>query len=303
MKLVPNAVTRKVARQMLQSQKASPNVLFCAGVVGMIGSTVLACRATLKLESIIEETQGNLALANTIEHTDYSDRDRQKDICIIYTRSVVKITKQYGPAILLGAASIGALTKSHNMLNQRNLALTAAYAAVDEAFGKYRGRVVDKYGRDQDEEFRYGTEEVEIVDDKGKIASRVQVGPDAASMYARFFDPYSRSWSKEPEYNLAFLRNQQNWANDQLRVRGHLLLNEVYDMLGLDRTSAGSVVGWIISNDGDNFVDFGFSDSSKEGVRNFVNGREGSILLDFNVDGVIWDKIDNYGKGEPQWQR
>jgi hypothetical protein len=64
-------------------------------------------------------------------------------------------------------------------------------------------------------------------------------------------------------------------------------------MLGIDRSKAGSVVGWVITKEGtgDNFIDFGVFDGDNPRARDFVNGREGSILLDFNVDGVIYDKI------------
>lgn len=303
MKFVPTAVSQKVARQVLKGRKASPTMLFVAGVGGMVGTTVLACRSTLKLEGVIEQSQMDLHAVKTIEtHEKFTEADRQKAIAKIYLEAVGRTTKLYAPSLLLGAASVGCLTKSHNILSQRNAALTAAYVAIDEAFTHYRERVIEKYGREEDDEFRYGSEEVVFVNDNGKTHSSKRVGPDGASLYARFFDEYSTQWSREPEYNVAYLRCQQNYFNDILVARGHLFLNEVYDGLGLPRTTAGSVVGWVISSDGDNFVDFGlYDDRNNDRVRDFINGREGSILLDFNVDGIIYDKIDN-SKEKLQWQ-
>jgi hypothetical protein len=322
MKLVPTAVSTKIARQSLLASKNAPKVLFAGGVAGMVGSTVLACRATLKMDEILEKTKNDLETAKSLkatrenepvtsgfgrgrtdEETPYGEKEYRHDVVVIYSRAVLNITKEYAPAIILGAASISCIAKSHDILTKRNAALTAAYVAIDEAFTQYRERVVDKYGEEQDQEFRYGVEEVTIVDENGKTHEEKRVGPEAISMYARFFDEYSMNWSKEPEYNIVFLHCQQKWANDMLKARGHLFLNEVYDALGLDRTTAGSVVGWVVSLDGDNYVDFGiFKDhSTSNQLKDFVNGREGSILLDFNVDGIIYDRID-VNKEAIRWQ-
>lgn len=295
MRFVPDSLVRQTAREILIAQKNAPSLLFLGGVTGMVSSTVLACRATLKLEAVTEDTNRNVSAA--------ADNGDNRHAALLYCKGTGKVIKLYAPAVLLGVASIGCLTKSHNMLNQRNLALTAAYAAVDRAFGEYRNRVIGKYGIEEDEYFRYATEEVELVDEKGKLEKVRRIDySETPSMYARFFDQFSRAWSKDSQYNLVYLRCQQQWANDLLKARGHLFLNEVYDALGLERTSAGSVVGWTISKEGDNFVDFGIFDGG-EGSRDFVNGREGSILLDFNVDGVIYDKIDhNVSTERVRWQ-
>lgn len=284
MNIIPASLARQMAHQTLIGQKNAPTMLFGVGVLGMVSSTILACRATMQLEQVTLATKRDVHAA--------ADNGDAKRAAMLYTKGVGKVAKLYAPSILIGVASIGCLTKSHNMLNQRNLALTAAYTAVDRAFGEYRARVVDKYGEEEDRYFRYSTEEVELLDEKGKLQTVRRVNTDdMPSMYARFFDQYASGWSREPEYNLVFLRCQQQWANDLLLARGHLFLNEVYDNLGLERTTAGSVVGWVLSNEGDNFVDFGVFEGS-ERSRDFVNGREGSILLDFNVDGIIYDKID-----------
>lgn len=293
MSLVPAVISKTIARNSLLIQKASPQLLFTAGVVGMVGSTVLACRATLKLSTVLEEAKENLDMANTLDAPDYSQKDRQKDTALIYLQTGVKAVRLYAPAIIVGGASIYALKSSHSILTKRNLALTAAYSALEQGFGDYRARVVEKYGEEQDRDFRYGTEQVEIVDEQGKKKIVTRVSQEMPSVYARFFDSNSPSWNREPEYNFTFLLCQQNWANDRLKAHGHIFLNEVYDALGIPRSKAGSVVGWVMGEHGetDNFVNFGVFDD-REVARDFVNGFEGAILLDFNVDGVIYDKLE-----------
>lgn len=296
MQLVPGAISQRVARTALLAQKSSPEVLLATGIVGMVGSTVLACRATLKMESLLEDTKEKLDTAKTLEHPSYSERDRQRDVSLIYYQTGIKAVRLYAPAIVLGGLSIYALTTSHSIMTKRTVALTAAYGALEKGFQEYRERVIDKYGEDEDRNFRYGSQQIEVVDSKsGKKKTVTRVGRDEPSIYARFFDVSSSSWNKEPEYNMMFLQCQQNYANDKLHARGHVFLNEVYDMLGLERSKAGAVVGWILSKNGetDNYIDFGVFHGKTQAARDFVNGFEGSILLDFNVDGVIYDKIED----------
>lgn len=294
LELIKNAVTSKVGRQILIGQKHSPTLFFAGGVVGVVTTTVLACRATLKLEEVLEEAENLREQANTLEHKDYSEADRKQDHARITIRTAGKVTKLYAPAIAVGVVSIAALTGSHVVLSKRNAGLVAAYSALDKGFSEYRERVRDELGDNKDQEFRHGVEtKSNIIDSEdGKETVEQKVVPKGLpSVYARFFDDTSTSWSREAEYNRYFLSCQQNYANDLLRARGHIFLNEVYDMLGLPRNKAGAVVGWVMNKDGDNFVDFGIFNGDLFKNRDFVNGREGSILLDFNVDGVIFDQI------------
>jgi len=302
MSLVPVAVTRAIARNQLLLQKNSPHILFGAGVIGVVGSTVLACRATLKMDEVLEEAKEKIDLATHLDHPDYSETDRRKDVNIVRVQTVVKIARLYGPAVVIGAASIACLTKSHQILSSRNAGLTAAYAALEKGFNEYRARVISKYGEDEDRDLRYGTREIET-EVRGKKKKITRVGLGEPSIYARFFDVSSPSWSKEPEYNLIFLKCQQNYANDLLHARGHVFLNEVYDMLGIPRSKAGAVVGWLLGV-GDDFINFGVFDDRSDKARDFVNGFEGSILLDFNVDGVVYDRIEfEDSQGRLPWRQ
>lgn len=306
MKFIPDAIGRKIAQQGLLASEKSPKILFVAGVTGMVGSTVLACRATLKLDDVLAEVQEDreksheaFQLVNTPGYqggATYSEAEMRKDLTIITVRGVGNVVKLYAPAVLLGAASIACLTKSHSLLEERNLALTAAYAAVDTAFTRYRERVVDRFGEETDQELRYEVAETQdIVDEEtGKLISETHIIGAPGAAYARFFDQDSSyNWSRDPDINLLFLRNVQNYTNERLRARGHIFLNEVYSELGLSHTTAGAVVGWRWNKgSGDDYIDFGIWEGKSHELRDLHNGRAGAIGLDFNVDGVIYNLIE-----------
>lgn len=292
MKLIPNAVTQKVGNELLSLKKASPKLMFVAGIAGVIGSTVLACRATLKLpeklDTFKQQVDDVKELGETTHIPDvYTKRENHKDLAYVYIRNSYEIVKLYGPAIIVGGTAIAALTGSHITLTRRNASLTAAYSALQLGFENYRERVKKELGEERESDIYRGLETKEITVD-GKLQTIKVCDPNKLSPYARFFDEASPNWQKNPELNRLFVQCQQNYANHLLHARGHVFLNEVYDMLGLDRSSAGQVVGWIIGEDGDNFIDFGMFEPANAA---FINGWERSILLDFNVDGVIYDKL------------
>ncbi len=311
MKLVPHAVTRKLAMTALHAKKDSPQFLFGLGMGGMVVSTVLACRATLKLEETLEEVQKDLYRVDLVHETmdarreSYSENDRRKQVAVIYLTGIGSITRLYGPSVLVGFGAAVCLTKSHHILQDRNAGLAAAYTACDQAFKKYRSNVVESAGVESDQFLRYETEECELIDDSGNKTVGIRINRDAnPSMYARVFDQINPNWAEESEYNMAWLRHKQDWHNHLLSMRGYLFLNEVYEDLGVYPTEAGEVVGWFLGN-GDGFVDYGIFDGER--TNDFVNGREASVLLDFNVDGAIYhlmDQIDhNKKRGFTPWQR
>lgn len=292
--------TRALGRSLLVTKKFSPEILTAVGVVGVVASGILAARATLKLEAVVENiTEG----ANTAkmrkwtasqdgEGFEYSDQDYTKDITTVYTRGTIELVKLYGPSVTLGLASIGCIIGAHGIMRKRNVALLAAYKAIEQTFSEYRKRVIEDYGVDKDAEYRLGLRDVELVGDDGKKTVEKVVDPNALSPYTKIFDELNPNWRKIPEYNLLWLRGQQNFANDMLHARGHIFLNDVLDLLDIERTSAGAIVGWVISKTGDNFVDFGIYDvTNSKAVNHSTSRADSAFILDFNVDGVIYDKI------------
>ena len=304
-----NNVNRALNKVKFNAQKHSPEILIVTGIVGVVASGIMACKATTKVGKIAEEHKTNVdAVHEAVEkgvtkaQESYNEEDAKKDLTIIYAQTGLKYVKLYAPAVILGALSLTAIITSNNILRKRNVALAAAYTAIDRSFKEYRGRVVERFGKEIDKELRYNIKAKEIeetvIDENGKEKTEKKtisvVDPNMYSDYARIFDDGCTGWSKNPEYNLMFLKQQQAYANTLLKNNGYLFLNEVYDMLGIPRTKAGQVVGWVYDEKnpiGDNFVDFGIYDIYNEKARDFVNGYERSIVLDFNVDGNVWEMM------------
>ena len=312
MKMTENT-SRFIGKTKINVKKHSPEILIVAGIAGIITSAVMACKATTKLTAITEQSKKDIeAIKEAAEHPEklnlpegqtYTDKDKQKDLTIVYAQTGLKIVKLYAPSVILGTLSIACVVSSNGILRKRNAALAAAYTAVDGSFKKYRKNVVERFGEDLDKELKYNIKAKEIeektTDENGKEKTekktvRVADKPSDYSEYARFFECGCDNWQKDAEHNLWYLRQQQNYANEKLRINGYLFLNEVYDMLGIPRTKAGQIVGWYYDpkdSKRDNFVSFGIYDAHKESNRDFVNGYEPTILLDFNVDGPIYDLI------------
>lgn len=305
-----NSITRGANKVAFTLKKHSPEILMVAGIAGTVGACVLACRSTLKIHEVMEEHNNKLnditvGLEEAAEGTiEYDEEAANKDTAMVYVQTGMSLARLYAPAIALGVFSISCLVGSNRIMKKREVSLMAAYTTLDQMYKRYRANVVEKYGKDEDRNLKFSIkqEEIEekIVDDKGKekiVKKNVEstnITLADYSDYARFFDEASPEWEKDPEYNLHWLGCQQKYFNDLLIVRGHVFLNEVYDRLGIPRTRAGQRVGWIYDKKnpvGDNCIDFGIYNAKSEAGRAFVNGTENVILLDFNVDGDIWDKI------------
>jgi hypothetical protein len=265
----------------------------------MTGGAILAIRATTKLETQLKRAETRIVeIKETFELADgnadvevYTESQMQSDLRKAYLRNVLEFTKLYGPAVSLFVAGTASVLAGHGIMRKRNVALVAAYNAVEKSFAAYRARVIEDLGEDKDRDYRFGIRETTEKGEDGKRSTSTDVDPTIANRYTRIFDEGNPNWQKEPGYNLFFLTSTQNLLNDRLMATGHVFLNEVYDRLGFPRTKEGAVVGWVLGKNGDNYIDFGMYDAASAPKRDFVNGYERSIWLNFNVDGVILDLI------------
>lgn len=284
-------------------KKRSPEILVAVGVVGTVVSAVMACKATTKIDTILDETKEQLDkiheyAGNPDVAEKYNAEDAKKDTAIVYAQTGVKLAKLYAPAVGLGILSISSILASNNILRKRNMAISAALAAATQDFKDYRNRVIERFGKEVDHQLRYNikAEEIEetVTDEKGKekkVKKSIEVADPNASGYVKYFTRSNPYWEEDSSYVEMFLRSQQNYANDKLKATGHLTLNDVYDMLGFHDSKAGMVVGWIYDLDhpnGDNYVEF---DVKKVNLPNEQGGYEEAYAINFNVDGNIYNEM------------
>lgn len=315
-----NEIVKSVSRTFnkigFQLQKKSPEILIATGIVGMVVTTVMACKATTKAGEVAEVTKDALDEIHEADEKGvtkagktYSKKDTQEDLFKVYAHTAVSYAKLYAPAAIMGAASVTCILASHRIQKQRNAALATTLAATNKAFKDYRGRVVERFGEQVEKELRYNikAKEIEetITDEKGKSKTVKKVvdvpaaegwDPSKFSPYARAFDETNHAWLGDTEQNRFYLKARQAQATDMLRMRGHLFLNEVYDMMGFPRTKAGAVVGWLYDPKcpelGDTYVDFGMFEVSTP--REGTGVYDTIFILDFNARGDITDDIADH---------
>ena len=282
------------------------DILVGSGIVAVVGGVISGCIAARKVDDILDEHEYEIEEVHAInddENSEITKSEYNREVAKVYGGTILSFTKAFAPCVTLTTVGIALILKSHAVLKDKNLRLIAAYNVLDSSFRSYRERVKDKLGSEEEKKLYYGAEKLEIEREEqgkdGKWRKKkevVDIYPQNKSPYALIFDRYNVNYhfeEKEGPYamraNFMWLRGVEQMANIKLENRGQLTLNEVYKMLGYPESAAGCVVGWRTKENGgkDGYVSFGISDENACVV--LSDGLMSSILLDFNVDGLIMD--------------
>lgn len=295
-------INRVLKRTMFKMQRHAPEILVATGVVGGITATVMACKATLKAQDVLIDAKNQIEdIKETPAETEEETKEQTQQIKKVYISTGIELAKLYAPAVTIGVASTVSVLASHNIMRHRVATLVTAYGTLDNAFREYRGRVAEKFGIDQELEAYHDVKQIEgeTRDENGLVLAEKKdnaIKVDGYSQYARCFDEYNPNWKKDPAYNLDWLRGVQRYLTCKLELDGFLFLNDAYRELGFEPTPAGQLVGWIYdpnrTDPGDNVVSFGlYNPEHGAALGDFINGYNNAVFLDFNVDGVIVDRI------------
>lgn len=300
-KEIAENTSRIVSKLAFKTKKHSPEIFMVVGTVSIIAGTVKACKATIKMQSVLEETSDTIeqihACANgeaTLkEGATYTEEDERKDLTTVYIQTAVKTVKLYAPAIILIGGGLGCMYGSHYIMRKRYSAAVAAYTAVNNAFNEYRNRVRDAVGENVEQGIYSGVKAVESeeLDENGNPKEETVADTNASPYALLLNENVSKNWKNDPDYNRMWIISAQTAANLKLKRRGYIFLNEVYELLGARPTKIGQFAGWIYDKKNPNIdscVDFGLYDGDHVDYGElFSNG----IWLDFNCDGNIIDKI------------
>lgn len=268
----------------------SPNLLFGAGVLLVGGAIVSAVKAGKKSEEVHNEIKEDIQNVKELKDaskalgTDYHKTEYPKDLLYVAGRSTGKLARLYGPTLIFGGAAIGCLTKSHNTLNSRNSSLALTATALTTTLQEYREKIRAEYGEEAEARLFGATvipTKTDNEEDLLHYKKRSYTYP-----FSILFDETSSMFKNSAEYNRMCIKGLQELVNHKLRADGYVFLNDVYDGLGLPRTSDGQLYGWLA--DTTDFIDFGLYN---EEALPFLNGDEPRVWLTFNVTGIIYDKI------------
>lgn len=294
------AKVAKAGRAALVAKKYAPQILLGAGVIGVVASTVLASKATLNLEAVLDKHKEAVDIVNEGAHVrpadEYSSTDHKRDLTLVHMRTAKELGKLYAIPVSLGILSISMIIGSHGIQYKRNVAAVAAYKTVENQFNRYRDRVRDEYGVEKDEEFARAYRTNDVVDEEGNAVTNITIDGKGLNETLYFFDTQNVNWKNSPEYNLSYVKCQETFANQLLFARGHVFLNDILDGLGIERTKEGAILGWVLDRDhaeGSQHIDFGIVDCQSPSSRIHGTDRElgECILLDVKTAGIIWDKI------------
>lgn len=308
----------KFGSNLIQKVKfSSPELLIGAGVVGLVGAAVVAVRRGVRWHTAAKtEIAHDLETIKKAEGSpQYTREDKVQDYARVIGKGVWSFTQIYGPSVAVGAASVASILAGTGILRGRLAAVTSAAATAQAALDRYRQRVREKLGDDADSEFAHevigrktklkhedGTKETQVtyhlVPSSGEWMS--------ASPYSRLWDDSALEWSPNRELQYLTLRSLENHFNRELDVRGVVFLNDVYKALGLPMSKDAALVGWIKDYEkpkmaklaaelgrvpGDGVISFGVFENESPSARAYLAGDDNRVVLDFNVDGVIYDLI------------
>ena len=300
-------------KALMKAKEVSPEIALVAGVAAIGVGTFMMCKATLALEEHIDNRDKELQRVNDAigdgALPDYTEEIANGDIMKVKTNFVIDVAKSYAPGALVMIGGITLIFLGHKILRDRNTALMGAYSALATAFAAYRKRVIEYDGKEQDVKYMYGDRTPGIVvaenEETGEeVVTLVESGNEdkylLGSPYARIFDAehteLAASFGDDPHNDLKFsvLKHIQSMWNSKLQTYGFVFLNDVLDSLGFPKVPEGQLVGWRLLGNGDGYIDFGIENCyTNPECRDIIdkNGFTRKIVLDFNVDGVIYNKI------------
>lgn len=294
----------------------SPEILVGGGIVGGTVTTVMACKATVKIVEVSVTNSELLEKVETAEKimddrnadvyvdefgTEYTREDAANDKLAIRSQTIMSYVRNYGPVAALGAASAISILCGFNIIRKRNMMLVAAYTSIERSFAMYRKRVIADQGPEADWRYRTGAVqkkvEMDVVDEKtGEVKRKkvktdvieadtnpidytINLGRECKAPFVRDAIDYTRTY--------AWLDMIETTATNDVKLFGWKSLNDVRRELYCPPVAIGQIAGWS-RDDGDSYVSFNAREVYDEEL------GKNTIILDPNVDGAIINKIDGY---------
>ena len=199
------------------------------GIGLVLGGTVLACRATLKVNMASEEHKKFVddVKANCAE-MQLTPKETRKEVMKAYRHVTASYVRQYWPAVGLIGGGIGLILRAHNIEVAKNEMLMTAYIGLEQFVNKYRKAVADRYGVEAERDI--------MAEAKERFASEHIIdGKDSVFVNGSYllFNENCTDYEKNNPYNNEHvIRNGEDELNRRYREGRRVYINEVMRCFG-----------------------------------------------------------------------
>ena len=200
--------------------KNAPKILTGVGILGMVGSTVMAVKATPKAIRIIEKKK----------------KENQEEK--LHPIEVVKATwKCYIPSAVTGVTSIACLVKANSISTRRNAALVTAYNLSKTALSEYKDKVVETIGEKKEQLIQDQIAKDKIEKDPVENHEVITSDKGTTLFYDGVFGRYFYS-------DIDLVKRAITNINRSIVSYNYVSLNEFYSEIGLPSVEIGDELGW-----------------------------------------------------------
>lgn len=271
-----NGLKIALKRGLMVVQKHLPEIMCVAGTVGTVAGTVMACRATMKLESTLNKMQ---QVKDDLEarKDEMDDHEYKRELTKVYLQNGFELVKLYGPAAITLIGSLAMLNGSSIILKKRNTALAAAYAVLRESYNQYKQKAINS-----------GVEEAYITDSDAPLkvnAEGEKPKPGDVKTFWFMYDAVNTDdYTDAYGANYQILSEKEKFLSKALRHSEQrlLTLNEILDYLNFRVKRFEDGDNWCVTYDPspensvyyDRLVDLGFHDNYM-----FTHGEENCTEL------------------------
>lgn len=282
--------------------KAAPGLMITCGIAGVAVGSYKAAQVTPMAKEAIAEFK---ATRDAIEQHEEDPEAKRECIKAGYRSLGSTLLHAYAKPVLFVTGGTALILGGHGIVSKKLATTTASLISTDRIFRNYRNNVIEDQGEEADFRYRTGvkTVNVETVEQdvrgrKRKVNKEYDVLEELVNdPFLKLFDESNPNFTKNPTRNLDFLRQQVDFLNRRLVAEGFVSLNDVLYQLGYNRCAEGSIYGWFYDPDNPNChneIDIGIKDIRRKTIQNAINGYEPVILLNFNVDGLIINKLPKF---------
>lgn len=226
-------IKQTVRNLLLFFNKNSPTILTGFGIVGTVGTGLLAYRSGMRAHEIIERHHKDMELV------DDDDKDAKRAVMSETVKDMVPVVM---PPVIMGAFTIGCIFMSNKINAQRIAVLATAYGFSEKKLRDYENKMTEILGEKRTQDIRESISRDHVEEFKEKYGN-----PGSYPIPYGFGElPTIDEFSKRV-FGCSCQKIDAIVAKLSARVfsENYVSLNDLYDELGIERVQMGYKFGWI----------------------------------------------------------